>query len=159
MHPPFDQQVTFLYTRDLAASAHFYGELLGLPLVLDQALCRIYQVSGDAFLGICQRDSGELNPAAVIFTFVVAATDAVDNWHALLVARGVLFEKAPTLNPAYNIYHCFLRDPSGYLLEIQTFRDPAWPRGRGEERVAGGDGSERYGASEEITGFPVTKSA
>ena len=53
---PFDQQVTFLYTRDLAASAHFYAEVLGLPLVLDQGLCRIYRVSGDAFLGVCQRD-------------------------------------------------------------------------------------------------------
>ena len=63
---PFDQQVTFLYTPDLAASAHFYGEVLGLPLVLDQGLCRIYRVSGDAFLGVCQRDGAEVNPATVI---------------------------------------------------------------------------------------------
>jgi hypothetical protein len=27
-----------------------------------------------------------------------------------------------------NIYHCFLRDPNGYLIEIQRFLDPAWPR-------------------------------
>ena len=123
--PP--ERLPFLYTRDLAASAYFYGEVLGLPLVLDQGLCRIYRVSGDAFLGVCQRDGATVNPATVIVTFV---TDDVDGWHARLVARGVVFEKAPALNPAYNIYHCFLRDPSGYLLEIQTFRDPAWPRGR-----------------------------
>ena len=121
---PFDQQVTFLYTRDLAASAYFYGEVLGLPLVLDQGLCRIYRVSGDAFLGVCQRDGATVNPATVIVTFV---TDDVDGWHARLVARGVVFEKAPALNPAYNIYHCFLRDPAGWLLEIQQFLDPAWP--------------------------------
>ena len=38
----FDQLVTFLYTRDLEQSAVFYGETLGLPLVLDQGACRIY---------------------------------------------------------------------------------------------------------------------
>ena len=132
MHPPFDQQVTFLYARDLAASAHFYGDLLGLPLVLDQGPCRIYRVTGDAFLGVCQRAAAELQPATVIFTFVVDDRDAVDSWYATLADRGVVFEKAPALNPTYNIYHCFLRDPSGYLLEIQTFLDAAWPRGRGE---------------------------
>ena len=132
MHPPFDQQVTFLYTRDLAASARFYGDLLGLPLVLDQGPCRIYRVSGDAFLGVCQRAAAELLPATVIFTFVVNDMAAVDSWYETLTDRGVLFEKAPTLNSAYNIYHCFLRDPSGYLLEIQTFLDAAWPQGRGE---------------------------
>ncbi|OQY24133.1 MAG: hypothetical protein DRJ03_06405 [Chloroflexi bacterium] len=30
------------------------------------------------------------------------------------------------LNPRYNIYHCFLRDPNGYLIEIQRFLDSAW---------------------------------
>lgn len=129
---PFDQQVTFLYTHDLAVSAHFYGEVFGLPVVLDQGLCRIYRVSGDAFLGICQRADAIVNPATVIFTFVVDDSSAVDAWYTRLAERGVAFEKSPTVNAAYNIYHCFLRDPSGYLLEIQTFLDPAWPRGSGK---------------------------
>lgn len=130
--PPFNQQVTFLYTQDLAASAHFYGELLGLPLVLDQGLCRIYRVSGDAFLGVCTRRGDAVQPASVIVTFVLANAAAVDACHAELAERGVPFEKAPALNAAYNIYHCFLRDPSGYLLEIQAFLDPAWPQAAGQ---------------------------
>ena len=131
----FDQQVTFLYTQDLAASAHFYGELLGLPLVLDQGACRIYRVSGDAFLGVCTRRGDAVQPATVIVTFVLADAAAVDARHAELARRGVSFEKAPALNPAYNIYHCFLRDPSGYLLEVQAFLDAAWPRsGAGSAR-------------------------
>ena len=32
------------------------------------------------------------------------------------------------LNPTYNVHHFLLRDPNGYLLEFQTFRDPAWPQ-------------------------------
>ncbi|WP_334780974.1 VOC family protein [Nostoc sp.] len=45
----------------------------------------------------------------------------VDEWFEYLRERSVEFEKPPTLNEKYNIYHCFLRDPSGYLIEIQRF--------------------------------------
>jgi catechol 2,3-dioxygenase-like lactoylglutathione lyase family enzyme len=122
MTAPFAQQVTFLYTSDLAATAHFYEAVMGLPLVLDQGSCRIYRVSIDGFLGFCARHGAQ--PAGVIVTFV---TPDVDAWCDRLQRQGVVFEKAPAYNPDYNIYHCFLRDPNGYLLEIQRFCDPAWP--------------------------------
>ncbi len=130
-HPAIDQQVTFLYTRDLAASMRFYGETLGLPLVLDQGKCKIYRVAAGAFLGVCEDAEGPAGTPdsdvqrGVIVTLV---TDEVDAWHEHLRARGVPIEKPPTLNEAFNIYHLFLRDPSGYLVELQTFRDPAWPK-------------------------------
>ena len=98
---------------------------MGLPLVLDQGTCRIYRVSADGFVGFCQRAEAPEQPAGIIVTLV---TEDVDGWFARLRERGVAFEKAPALNPDYNIYHCFLRDPNGYLLEIQSFRDAAWPR-------------------------------
>jgi len=121
---PFAQQITLLYTRDLAATAAFYEETIGLPLILDQGSCRIYQVAAGAFVGFCQRNDAPQPPAGIIVTFVTAD---VDGWHARLAARGVAFEKPPALNPTYNIEHCFLRDPNGYLLEIQRFLDPQWP--------------------------------
>jgi catechol 2,3-dioxygenase-like lactoylglutathione lyase family enzyme len=40
--PAIDQQITFLYTRDLAATAQFYEGILGLKIALDQGDCRIY---------------------------------------------------------------------------------------------------------------------
>ncbi|MGD1994201.1 MAG: VOC family protein [Anaerolineae bacterium] len=122
-HPPIDEQITFLYTRDLESTARFYEEVVGLPMVVDQGSCRIYRVSGNAFLGFCQRESAPETPRGIIVTVV---TDAVDEWHAFLQARGVDFEKPPTINPDYEIYHCFLRDPNGYLIEIQQFLDPTW---------------------------------
>ena len=122
--PSIDQQVTFLLTADLAATAHFYEDVLGLPLVLDQGSCRIYHVSGNAFIGFCQRaDPGE--PPGLLFTLV---TQEVDAWHDFLLSRNVAIEKPPTLNPQYNIYQMFVRDPNDYLIEIQTFLDPAWPK-------------------------------
>jgi len=123
-HPSISQQVTFLYTHDLAATARFYEDVIGLPLALDQGDCRIYRVSHDGFLGFCQRLDAPETPTGIILTIV---TPEVDEWYRYLGDRGVAFEKPPTLNPNYDIYHCFLRDPNGYLIEIQRFLSPSWP--------------------------------
>jgi catechol 2,3-dioxygenase-like lactoylglutathione lyase family enzyme len=119
-----DAQITFCYTRDLPGTVRFYEEVLELPLVLDQGGCRIYRTAENAYLGFCGRGDAE-TPAGVILTLV---TDDVDAWHARLAERGVEFEREPTLNSEYGIYHCFFRDPNGYLLEIQRFDDPNWNR-------------------------------
>ena len=124
--PPFTQQVTFLYTPDLVTTARFYEQVLGLEMVLNQGVCRIYRVSRDGLVGFCQKDGVEPRPQTIILTLV---TPDVDGWYERLTVQGVAFDKPPTFNPQYNIYHCFLRDPNGYLLEIQRFLDPAWPVG------------------------------
>jgi hypothetical protein len=67
-----------------------------LPLVLDQGSCRIYRVSGDAFVGFCQRVEAPEQPVGIIFTLVTAD---VDGWYAYLQAKGALLEKAPLVNP------------------------------------------------------------
>jgi catechol 2,3-dioxygenase-like lactoylglutathione lyase family enzyme len=125
-HPPIDQQITFLYTRDLATTARFYEQVLGLPLAVDQGDCRIYRLGDTGYVGFCQRDGAPERPSGVILTIV---TPEVDRWYRHLSDRGAVFEKPPALNPRYNIYHCFLRDPNGYLIEIQRFLDPAWDSG------------------------------
>ena len=121
--PRFDQSVSFYYTTDLAQTARFWGDTIGLPEVLDQGTCKIYRVSTDGLIGFCQRDTVQV--ADVIITLV---TDQVDLWYERLQKEGISFEKEPAFNPRYKIYHCFFRDPNGYLVEIQRFDDPAWPR-------------------------------
>lgn len=113
---PFEEQISFFYTRDLEATADFYENVIGLPLAKDQGDCRIYRVSEGAFIGFCLRE--HVDPTGIIICFV---TPDVDGWYEQLYAKGVVFEKAPAVNSGYNIYHCFLRDPNGYLLEIQRF--------------------------------------
>jgi catechol 2,3-dioxygenase-like lactoylglutathione lyase family enzyme len=122
-HPAIDQQITFLYTRDLEATACFYEDVMDLTLVLDQGDCRIYRASADAYVGFCRRQAAPEEPVGLILTLVTAEVDA---WYQYLSERGVVFEKPPAPNPSYGIYHCFLRDPNGYLIEIQRFDDPAW---------------------------------
>ena len=43
-------QITFLPTADLAATDAFYTGLVGLPLVRDQGVCRIYGTAPGAYL-------------------------------------------------------------------------------------------------------------
>ncbi len=124
----FDQQVTFLGVRNLGESAAFYEDQLGLSLFLDQGTCRIYRVSADGFLGICEGSSKiEVSTEGMIVTLV---SQDVDGWYERLKAKGVVFEEAPAENAKFNIYHCFLRDPDGHLLEIQRFNAPEWPKPR-----------------------------
>lgn len=118
----FDSQITFCYTRDLKGTADFYENVLELPMVLDQGGCRIYRTSPGSFLGFCRRtETG--TPDGVILTLV---TKDVDGWYRKLRSRGVEFENEPAFNPDYRIYHCFLKDPNGYRIEIQRFEDPRW---------------------------------
>ena len=121
--PTFGQQVTFLYVQDLEVSSRFYGDLLGLPLALDQGACRIYTVTPTAFIGLCTcRDTPR--PADVILTLV---TEDVRAWQTRLETAGVPLETPTRYNPRFDITHLFVRDPDGYRVEIQHFHAPNWP--------------------------------
>jgi len=114
-----DQQqfITFCYVPDLSLIRAFYEQGLGLELARDQGSCRIYRVNPGAFLGFCQKGEAP-RPDGVILTLVC---DDVDNRFAQAVNVGGVVEKAPADNAQYGIYHAFLRDPAGYLVEIQRF--------------------------------------
>ena len=107
----------------IASTLVIRGANDSLRLALDQGTCRIYQVGRESYIGFCQRENlptppGSENSNQVIITLV---TPDVDGWYQCLTERGVEFDQAPVANSTYNIYHCFLRDPNGYLVEIQRF--------------------------------------
>jgi catechol 2,3-dioxygenase-like lactoylglutathione lyase family enzyme len=122
---PVTQQITFLDTDDLARTADFYERVLGLRLARDQGACRIYHVCGGGYLGFCRRGDSSVAPsgaaAVVVLTLI---TDQVDQWFARLEAEGVEIVQRPADKPAYRIYNAFVRDPNGYLVEIQRFWEP-----------------------------------
>ena len=118
----FDSHIVFLATRNLPLTASFYEKTIGLTLALDQGQCRIYQVADAAFLGFCAKKEVAARDGVI----VTLVSRDVDEWYQQLLARGVQFEKEPAYNPEFQIYHCFLRDPNGYLVEIQRFEDPRW---------------------------------
>ena len=120
-----NQQVTFIYTTDVATSSAFLRDVIGLKMVLNQDdNCHIYQVTDSSFLGVCCNRPVPEDPG-VTYTFVVSD---VDQTYAQWQARGVVFEAPPALSTRFNVYAAFFRDPAGYRFEIQEFRDPSWPR-------------------------------
>lgn len=114
----FDAQITFVYVADLARSATFYGDVLGLELVRDQGACLIYRVSGEAHLGICDHRPPE--PGGLIITLLA---DDVDGWAERLVSLGHAVD-GPEDNARFALRHCFVSDPDGHLVEIQRFHEP-----------------------------------
>ena len=118
----FSEQIVFVYVLDLERAAKFYGDVLGLRLVLDQGGCRIYQVAGSAYLGICDRQER----AGIEGSLVTLVTQDVDQWFEKLVAAGAEIIRPPQHTEEYQIYNFFARDPDGNRLEIQRFDDPSW---------------------------------
>lgn len=116
----FEQQVVFLSVRDLKESSKFYGETLGLRLARDQDICRIYHLTGNSYIGLCQ-DKDSKKQEGMTLTMV---SDDVNGWYERLQVRGVKTRNQPRLNEKYQIYHFYLEDPDGYIIEIQKFVDP-----------------------------------
>ena len=117
-------QITFLYYHDLQAAASFYGDVLRLELVDDQAWARIYRIASHAFLGIVAGEKGFHRPQdknAVLVTLVV---DDVPGWYEYLKSRGVKLLGESQYRAEIQIRCFFLEDPGGYTLEIQQFLRP-----------------------------------
>ena len=119
-----DAQITFLPSSDLGRSRAFYEGTLGFELVVDQGSCHIFRAAPAAFVGTCHRDQ-VVAADGVIFTVVV---DDVDGWcERIAPDRGDGgIERGPEHSEQYGIYHAFLRDPDGNVIEIQRFDDPDW---------------------------------
>lgn len=107
--------LVFLFVADLDRSAAFY-ESLGLEVLIDQGSCRILGAGGTLMIGLCGDRAP--SPDGVIFTLV---TDRVEAVCGELASQGVVFEQEPRYSEMYAITHAFLRDPDGYLVEIQRF--------------------------------------
>ena len=123
--PSIAQQITWVYARDLDATCRFYGEVLGLEMMLDEGSAQIYRATGDACIGVCDAFGGRVvEPRGGMITLV---TDDVDAWYARLTAAGATTQGAPERHEAFNIYAFLAEDPNGYLIEFQEFLDPAWP--------------------------------
>lgn len=120
-HPRFDQQITFLNTKDLEKTRAFYSDLLGLALVRDQGTCLIFKTTNEAYLGFCEHIETIESGRRVILTLV---TDNVDEWYQRLKEKDAPILDPPKSNPKYHIYHFFLTDPNGYWVEIQKFDEP-----------------------------------
>ena len=117
----WDGLIVFLGSDDLEKTHSFYQETLGLPLYKDQGLCRIYSIPGGGKLGFCEHMAnvarGSNSP------YITLLTDDVDAVYHKLKAAGIHLTEEPKENERFSIYHFLVRDPNGYIVEVQKFLD------------------------------------
>lgn len=110
--------ITFLPTIDLDKTARFYQDVLELEINKDQGDCLIYKSCENAYVGFCLRPYKFLE-GKIILTLIVDDVD--EAYNALSKKINSVDISPPKLNEKYNIYHFFINDPNGYLIEIQIF--------------------------------------
>ncbi len=113
--------IPFFGTNDLEATSEFYEGLLGLSLFKDQGNCRIYQVRPGAHVGFCTHLEVVQGKRSPIITLLTESVDKV--YHKIRTEKQYPIEEERIVNAKYNIYHFFVKDPNGYLVEIQKFLD------------------------------------
>lgn len=115
--------ITFLYYCDIPRAQRFYEDVLGLTLTVDQGYSKIYRVSETSYVGLVDESQGLHRASSqkpVTLSFVTAE---VDQWYDYLRGRGVelVHELADgTRQPTRGFV---AKDPEGYYLEFETFRD------------------------------------
>ncbi len=113
----------WLRTRDLDAAKRFYDALLPLGLfsagVVEESRVR-YRFSNGSFSFVTGNEPTE----NVHLAFAAASTDAVDAFHATLVAAGYRDNGPPGERPRYHpgYYGAFVLDPDGHNVEA-VFHD------------------------------------
>jgi predicted enzyme related to lactoylglutathione lyase len=114
-----NKQIIFLPTNDLRTTTHFYKNLLNLKIFLDQGDCVIFKTCENGYIGFCDRPLKFID-GKIILTFIV---ENVDQVYENLQSVSDYEISPPISNLKYRIYHFFITDPNGYLIEFQKFLD------------------------------------
>jgi len=123
-----------LNVRDMAASEHFYVELLGMAVEWRPDPDNLYLSSGPDNLALHKAPAGEFDESAQRLDhigFLLATPEAVDGWFAFLESEGVRMRNAPrTHRDGARSFYCY--DPDGTVVQI-IYHPPvaAFESGRG----------------------------
>lgn len=117
---------TFFYYDDLPAALHFYECVLGFPKMVDYGWCAIFQLHGNAFLGLVNATHGSQRPVADLNKGAVLSLLTHDLEQCLARAKraGVLAASAvPTSGCDGRTREFRICDPGGYTIEFFSWVD------------------------------------
>ena len=116
--------VLWLYYRDLDLIEGFFGEALGVEIIVDQGWAKIYPASATGFLGFVDGERGLHQATQEKGVTVSFFTSGVEAWldHLREVSGFVL--RTPELTSEGDFVRTFVGyDPEGYFLEWDEFVD------------------------------------
>ena len=117
-------QISWVYTRNIDASARFYGELVGLRCLRESEDTRLFLTAPTAAIGVCREFADRVvEPRGGMISIVTADVDAC---YERLRINGASIDHPPRRLERFGIRSFFLRDPDGYVIEIQQFDDDHW---------------------------------
>jgi len=131
--PPLTGSISFIYAsaETWEAQLAFYGEILQLGTAGSMGDgVRIFALPG-AYLGVVRqgvsaaaspplgaRDAGK--DTVIVGLLCESAEDVDEYYRRLANAEDVTLESLPAENKAFGIYNFLVRDPAGYLVELQV---------------------------------------
>ena len=128
--PAIDGTVTFFYYEDLEPVAHFYGDVLQLPITMDEDWVKIFQITPSSSVGIVLNGRGFHAVSAEKPAMLSIVTNDVDGWYARLQQANVTMrrklpppdkEKKPGSAPVRGF---IAEDPGGYTIEFFSWQKP-----------------------------------
>jgi len=111
----------FLYYRDLNRATGFYRDTLGLELVADYDMARIFRVAEESYLILVDAAKGMHTADEPKSVALALLTDQLDEWHAYLATKGIDSGRPFAARPGSAHDGFVVKDPEGYLLEFERF--------------------------------------
>lgn len=115
--------VTFLPCSDIQQTVHFYRDIVGLPVVQEQAggKLKIFD-TGYGYWGFCQYDDGRpllSGDLGVCLSLNCHDEADVDRQYVKMLEKGCAIALPPMRQEKFPVYAFFTRDPDDYKVEFQ----------------------------------------
>ena len=120
--------VTFFYYDEITEAAPFYGDLLGLPLSMNEEWVKIYRVTETSSVGLVQQGHGFHEVAKDKPAMLSMVVSDVDAWFEKLKAAGATILKplpaadADAKEDSAPVRGFVAQDPGGYTIEFFTWQ-------------------------------------
>lgn len=111
----------FLYYNDLNKASEFYSKTLGMEMVADYTMAKIFRITSDSYLILVDAKKGMHTAEEPKTVALALITDQLDEWYAYLKTTDVKIKYDYNLKPNRAHDGFVIYDTEGYLLEFERF--------------------------------------
>lgn len=117
-HLKVNEQIVFLYYKDLDVADTFFGTTLGLEKTTDMDWVKIFRTVAGSSIGCVKEGRGSLKTSVDKPVMVSWVVSDVESWHRTLAAKGVKIVKPLQTSSAPSMKSFLFQDPTGYTFEL-----------------------------------------
>ena len=111
----------FLYYKDIQKAADFYSKTLGMEMVADYTMAKIFRMTSDSYLILVDAKKGMHTAEEPKTVALALITDQLEEWHAYLKTTQVKIKYDYSPKPDGPHDGFVIYDTEGYLLEFERF--------------------------------------